>query len=135
VRNSVTTALIILIFSIPCFAQPGKPGAVSQKETVIAIVLGKEITPEQLKPEANLIAVNRVAMDTAQFENWLESYQKYRLSGYIFGQLLEQYAKDRSLEPTDAEIQTLINISRKRETALRNDLSPGGQSDANPERL
>jgi hypothetical protein len=75
------TIAIVLMLSLVAGAAQAQPQPTGDSDTkVIATVLGKEITAQD----------------------------KDRLGGLIFGTLLEQFAKDNTVEPTDGEIDNFI---------------------------
>jgi hypothetical protein len=76
--KTILMLLMLSLFAGAAQAQP-KPAGDSDSK-VIATVLGKEITAKD----------------------------KDRLGGLIFGTLLEQFAKDNTVEPTDGEIDNFI---------------------------
>ena len=77
----ILAALVTFALAVPCIAQTERPKQEEADTKVIATVLGKKIT----------------------------AGEKDQLSGLIFGSLLEQYAKDNKLEPTQAELDSYVN--------------------------
>lgn len=76
--KAIGILLVMSLLAGAAYAQP--PQAKDLEKQVIAVVLGKKITVKD----------------------------KYSLDGLIFGALLEQFAKDNKIEPTEEEIDALV---------------------------
>jgi hypothetical protein len=70
----------VVFFASGVWAQADRPGTTDEGEKVIATVLGKKITLKE----------------------------KDKLNGIVFGALLEQFAKENKIEPTDEELDSFI---------------------------
>ena len=90
--RSDTIFLLVWIFAAAASAQTQQVGPLEKE--VIAVVLGKEITGKD----------------------------KHRLSGLVLGELLEQFARDNRIEPTEEELDAFItnteNSRRQQRAAL-----------------
>lgn len=78
-RIFILTALVAAVAN-PAMSQTSQSKAVTTDNDAIAVVLGKTISIKD----------------------------KDRLNGLIFGTLLEQYAKENKIEPTDAELDAFV---------------------------
>jgi len=83
----ILAALVTVVLSMPCFAQTERPKVEATESNVIATVLGKKITEGE----------------------------RARLNGLIFGALLQQYAQDNKLEPTQAEMDAYARKAEQME--------------------
>lgn len=83
----ILAALVTFALAVPCIAQTERPKQEASDFSVIAMVLGKKIT----------------------------AGEKDQLNGLIFGSLLEQYAKDNKLEPTQAELDDFVRRTEDKE--------------------
>ena len=96
--------MVVLVFSTLCQAEQYKSRQSSQG-TSVAVVLGQEITIGDLEPHTKMIELNRARMNNSRFDDWLEGFRKNRLNGLIFGLLLQKYARDNKIEPTNEDIE------------------------------
>lgn len=85
--RGVLAAVVMVVLVISCFAQTDGPKAEVPDTHVIAIVLGKKITANE----------------------------KDKLDGLIFGALLQQYAKDNKIEPTEEELDAFVTKTEEKE--------------------
>jgi hypothetical protein len=93
VRNGlrgVLAASVIVAVGGSCFAQAVAPKA-AVDTNVIAVVLGKKIT----------------------------AGEKDQLDGLIFGSLLQQYAKENKIEPTQAELDSFVTKTEEKEKLIQ----------------
>ncbi len=79
VAGLVLFSFILLVAGVLSFAETNQPGAFPNTD-IIAVVLGKKLT------------IN----------------DKDKLSGFILGALLEQFAKENKIEPTEKELNVFI---------------------------
>ena len=77
-KHMLTVGLLVL--AVSCFAENDSPKAGTTDTDVIAVVLGKKIT----------------------------TGEKDKLNGLIFSALLQQYAKDNKIEPSEAELDAFV---------------------------
>ncbi|MBI2441160.1 MAG: hypothetical protein HYV35_07310 [Lentisphaerae bacterium] len=106
--------VVIVVLTVSCFAQTAHPKSEATDSNVIAIVIGKKITARE----------------------------KDKLSGLIFSTLLQQYAKENKIEPTEVELdafETKFEEQEKKNKAkfeadqeqLRQELKSTSLSDRN----
>ena len=82
------TILVVMSFVAGvAWAQTDQPGATDADKDVIAVVLGKKLTVKD----------------------------KDKLNGLIFGALLEQFAKDNKIEPTEEELDAFVLKTEEKE--------------------
>ena len=79
-RQIILSIVFIAAFVIPASSQTDQTKTSEQENETIAVVLGKKITVKD----------------------------KDKLNGIIFGALLEQYAKENKIEPTEAELDAFV---------------------------
>lgn len=84
--RGILAAVVIVAVAGSCFAQTVVPKATTDTD-VIAVVLGKKITTSE----------------------------KDKLNGVIFGALLQQYAKENKIEPTEAELEAFVAKTEEKE--------------------
>ena len=77
-KHMLTVGLLVL--AVSCFAENDSPQAGATDTNVIAVVLGKKIT----------------------------TGEKEKLNGLIFSALLQQYAKENKIEPSEAELDAFV---------------------------
>ncbi len=70
----------MFVLAVSCFAKTDSPKAGAMNTDVIAVVLGKKIT----------------------------TGEKDKLNGLIFSALLQQYAKENKIEPSEAELDAFV---------------------------
>jgi len=75
----LTVGMIML--AVSCFAETNSPKAGATDTDVIAVVLGKKIT----------------------------AGEKDKLNGLIFSALLQKYAKENKIEPSDTELEAFVD--------------------------
>jgi hypothetical protein len=96
-RQILLSIVFIAVFVIPVSSQIDQSKTLEQDNETIAVVLGKKITVKD----------------------------KDKLNGVIFGALLEQYAKDNKIEPTEAELDAFVKkteeISRQQQADFEKD--------------
>lgn len=80
-KNLLTIGLLLATCAISAVSQTTKPNDGGGDKETIAVVLGQEIKIEE----------------------------KDRLNGRIFGALLDQYAKENKIEPTEEEIRVFLD--------------------------
>ncbi|MFA6293013.1 MAG: hypothetical protein WC637_14595 [Victivallales bacterium] len=78
---------VIALLGFSCFAQSEPVNTVVADADVIAVVLGRKITVKE----------------------------KDRVNGLIFSALLDQYAKDNKIEPTDEELDAFVKRTEEKE--------------------
>lgn len=91
-KNPLTTIILLAICMFSANAEATDPAGGGGDKDVIAVVLGKEI----------------------------KNKEKDGLDGLIFGALLDQYAKDNKIEPTEDEIN--VFLEKQEETATKSRL-------------
>jgi hypothetical protein len=79
-RHILLSVVFIAAFVIPVSSETDQSKTPEQDNETIAVVLGKKITVKD----------------------------KDKLNGMIFGALLEQYAKENKIEPTEAELDAFV---------------------------
>ncbi len=84
-------ATVVIVVLTACSAEADAPKAQGTDTNVIATVLGKEIT----------------------------SSEEDKLNGLIFGTLLEQFAKENKIEPTEEELDAFVLKSEESEKQLQ----------------
>jgi hypothetical protein len=77
-KHMLTVGMFVL--AVSCFAKTDSPKAGAMNTDVIAVVLGKKIT----------------------------TGEKDKLNGLIFSALLQQYAKENKIEPSEAELDAFV---------------------------
>jgi hypothetical protein len=77
-KHMLTVGLLVL--AVSCFAETDSPKAGAMNTDVIAVVLGKKIT----------------------------TGEEDKLNGLIFSALLQQYAKENKIEPSEAELDAFV---------------------------
>lgn len=80
-------AVVTVLLSVSCLAQIEPPKAEETDANVIAVVLGKKIT----------------------------AAEKDKLDGLIFGTLLQEYAKDNKIKPTEEELDAFVLKTEEKE--------------------
>jgi len=78
-RSAIAT-VVIAVLTVSCFAQADAPRAEATDTNFIATVLGKKIVASE----------------------------KDKLNGLIFGALLQQFATENKIEPTEEELDLLV---------------------------
>jgi pyruvate/2-oxoglutarate dehydrogenase complex dihydrolipoamide acyltransferase (E2) component len=78
-KHMLTVGMIML--AVSCFAETNSPKAGATDTDVIAVVLGKKIT----------------------------AGEKDKLNGLIFSALLQKYAKENKIEPSDTELEAFVD--------------------------
>lgn len=109
------TFILGILFIVFCIGNI----VIAQDDTVVATVKGKQIARMELQPSAELIGQNRKKMNQLEFTQWLDRYQKDKLTGMIFGTLLDEYAKENNITPTDGEVETFIAKSKERRVKMQ----------------
>lgn len=84
---AVVAVIVAVLLSGSCFAQTAPTTADKAGTQVIAVVLGKQIT----------------------------AAEKDKLDGLIFSTLLQAYAKENQIEPTDAELDAFLAKTEEKE--------------------
>lgn len=79
--------VVMVVLTASCFAQVGGPKAQATDTNVIAIVLGQKITASE----------------------------KDKLNGLIFSTLLQQFAKENKIEPTEEELDAFVLKTEEKE--------------------
>ncbi|MFA7257648.1 MAG: hypothetical protein WC047_08755 [Kiritimatiellales bacterium] len=79
--KAMLATVVMIVLAVSCFAQTDRSQAEATDTNVIAIVLGKKIT----------------------------TGDKGKLDGLIFGALLQQYAKENKIEPTQEELDAFVS--------------------------
>jgi len=85
--KAVVAAVFMVVLAVPCWAQTDGPNTEATGTNVIAIILGKQITASEGS----------------------------KLDGRIFGALLEQYAKENKIEPTEEELDAFVLKTEEKE--------------------
>lgn len=85
--RGMVAAVVVVGLAVSCFAQIERSEAEVQDTHVIAIVLGKKITANE----------------------------KDKLNGLIFGALLQQYAQENKIEPTEEELDLFVRKMEEKE--------------------
>lgn len=85
--KGMLASVVTVVLAVPCFAQTDRPKVEATDTNVIATVLGKKIT----------------------------AGEKNKLDGLIFGALLQQYAKENKIEPTQEELDAFVSKSEEKE--------------------
>jgi len=79
--NGILATVVTVVLAVSCFGQTDRPKAGAADTNVIAVVLGKKIT----------------------------SGEKDKLDELIFGALLQQYAEENKIEPTQEELEAFVS--------------------------
>jgi len=85
--KGILTAVVSVLLAVSCFAQTDHPKTAATDTNVIATVLGKKIT----------------------------AGEKGKLNGLIFGPLLQQYAQDNKIEPTQEDLDAFVSKTEEKE--------------------
>lgn len=117
VMRTSKTFILGILFIVFCIGNI----VIAQDDTVVAIVKGKQIARMELQPSAELIEQNRNKMNQLEFTQWLGRYQKDKLTGIIFGALLNEYAKENNISPTDEEVEVFIAKSKERRVKMQSE--------------
>jgi long-subunit acyl-CoA synthetase (AMP-forming) len=96
-KQILLSMVFITVFVIPVLSQTDQSKTPERDNETIAVVLGNKITVKD----------------------------KDKLNGMIFGALLEQYAKDNKIEPTETELDAFVKkteeISRQQQADFEKD--------------
>ncbi len=90
-KRILLSVLFVAAFVIPVLSQTNQSKAIDRDKDVIAVVLGKTINIKD----------------------------KDKVNGAIFGALLEQYAKENKIEPTEAELDAFVQKTEEKQKQLQ----------------
>jgi len=90
-KRILLSVLFVAAFVIPVLSQTNQSKATDREKDVIAVVLGKTINIKD----------------------------KDKVNGAIFGALLEQYAKENKIEPTEAELDAFVQKTEEKQKQLQ----------------
>lgn len=78
---------------------------------VVALSMGKQITHEDLKPDEQLIRLNKTSLDEEAFEDWYERARVGRLTELIFVPLLGEFGRNNNINASEEEIDEFIDLA------------------------
>lgn len=99
-----------------CFAQSETTD--SQKQGIIAVILGKEIRDNDISPDKKALEQMKSKMTDSQFDAWLHKYQVDKLKQLIGDALIKRFLKEEDIKPTDEEIKNFVSKSTEKEEKL-----------------
>ncbi|NVJ24929.1 hypothetical protein HUW62_27255 [Myxococcus sp. AM011] len=85
----------------------------TEADKPVAVVLGREIPRAALASDDKTRQSERAARKPEDFARWEFMDEVQRLMGFVMPPLLEDYARQRSLEPTKEELQAYIGATSK----------------------
>jgi len=88
-------------------AAPDPPAGSAPRR--VAVVLAQPIYESEIEPRPDAVAQKRTGLDAEASARWLLQARGQQLAGVIQKQLLHAYAKRSRLEPTEAELQPLLD--------------------------
>lgn len=120
-RKMTRLLTIILLLHIglnSCFAQSEGINTDSQKQNIIANILGKEIKGDDISPNKKALEQMKGKMTDSQFDAWLHKYQVDRLKQLIGDALIKRFLREEDIKPIDEEIKRFISKSTESEDKL-----------------
>jgi hypothetical protein len=129
-RNHLLTALLAVCLAAPAAPAvraetpapaPAVPAASAPRP--VAVVLAQPIQEAEIEPAPAEAARQQAALDAEAFARWQLQARAKKLAGLVQVRLLDAYAKQHRLEPTEAELKPLLAslaaTSRQTEEAMK----------------
>ncbi|HWM94364.1 MAG TPA: hypothetical protein VN493_26650 [Thermoanaerobaculia bacterium] len=79
----------------------------------VAVVLSQPVDASEIEPRPDGVAHQRPRLDDEAFARWVLQARAMRLAALVQKRLLDSYAKQSGLEPTEAELQPLLRSFEK----------------------
>jgi len=93
---------------------PGAPAQASDPERIIGYIFGQPIPYSELLPPPELLQQQQDKLSPEDLNALYSQYRVGRLTGIVFGTLLEKHVSDNKIQPpTEQEIQEFIAKSRE----------------------
>lgn len=123
-RHSLLTALLAVCLGAQTVRAeapaPAAPEVIAPRP--VAVVLSQPIQEAEIEPAPAEAARQKAALDAEAFARWQLQARAKKLAGLVQVRLLDAYAKQHRLEPTEAELKPLLAsmeaTSRRTEDAM-----------------
>ena len=110
--------LIVTLGIVGTQASPVLSAEPSAKTRVpVAVVFSKQISADELEPNAALRNQEAAQLSQEQFNAWLVGFRQERLTGMIFSSLAEQYCRGHNCEPTNEDVAAFVKSGKTSKAA------------------
>lgn len=108
-KHLLFLAALIFGLTLPAAGQnEPAPPAETDSSRVVALSMGKQITQDELKPDEQLIRLNKTSLDDEAFEKWYQRTRVARLTELIFVPLLGEYGRNNNITASDEEVDAFL---------------------------
>jgi SurA N-terminal domain len=119
-RHRALFFIQIMFLAVCLGVETAQAGANSQ---AVAVVLSQPIGVSEIEPRPDEVARQKASLDAEAFTRWLDQARAKQLAALVQKRLMDSYAKQLGLEPTEAELRPLLlsleKTSKKTEESMR----------------